>query len=118
MILAVNIDGTMVGTGLGRAHTMAVADVQQGQIVSWDEVEVGWDISHDQASTHESHHARIVGFMRDNHVEAVITGHMGPPMAHTLTLMGITIFTDAEGAARDAALAAAAQYPIRHTYAD
>jgi len=109
MIIAVNIDGNQVGTGLGRAHTMAVADVQQGEIASWDEVEVGWDVSHDQAPSHETHHARIVSFMRENHVEAVVTGHLGPPMAHTLSLMGIALFAGASGPARDAALAAAEQ---------
>ena len=110
MIIAVNIVGDLVGGGLGRAQSIAVADVQQGQIVAWDEVAVGWDVSHDQPGTdHGSHHARIVAFMREHHVDAVVTGHIGPPMAHTLDLMGIVLFTDVEGPARQAAMAAAAQ---------
>ena len=89
---------------------MAVADVEQGQIVAWEEVAVGWDVSHDQPGTnHGAHHARIVTFMREHHVQAVVTGHIGPPMAHTLDLMGIALFIGAEGPARQAAVAAAAQ---------
>jgi predicted Fe-Mo cluster-binding NifX family protein len=116
MIIAVNLAGDLVGTGLGRAHTVAVADVQDDQIQSWNPVEVRWDLSHDQpalavgapAGSHGSHHARIVTFMRAHQVEAVVTGHVGPPMAHTLSLMGLRVVQGASGDARQAALAAAA----------
>ena len=108
MIIAVNIVGDVVGTGLGRAAAIAVADVEDSQIVSWKEFDVRWDLSHDQpATSHGSHHATIVSFMREHHVEVVVTGHVGPPMAHTLDLMGIGIVTGATGDARQAALAAA-----------
>ena len=128
MKIAVNILGSLVGGGLGRAQTMAVASVDQGQITSWEEFEVRWDLSHDQPvgggltigerpdvpgrephSSHGSHHARIVSFMKEHQVDAVVTGHVGPPMAHTLDLMGITVFVGATGDARQAALDAAAQ---------
>ncbi|MCL2782595.1 MAG: dinitrogenase iron-molybdenum cofactor [Propionibacteriaceae bacterium] len=108
MIVGVNLDGNLVGGGLGRAHAMAVADVQDGRIVSWKEEVVGWDISHDEASSHGAHHARIVTFMRENNVQAVVTGHIGPPMAHTLDLMGIALVVGVEGPAQGAAIAAAA----------
>jgi len=110
MIIAVNISGSLVGGGLGRASTMAVAKVEQGQIVSWNEVPVGWDVSHDDPNLdHGTHHARIVTFMRDNHVETVVTGHIGPPMAHTLNLMGIALVDGVTGPAREAAIAAASR---------
>ena len=114
MILAVNISGDQVGGGLGHAHTMAVADVQDKQIKSWEEFEVRWDQSHpsgghDEAhgpgGSHGSHHARIVKFMKEHNVEAVVTGHIGDPMAHTLDLMGIDIVM-AGGDAKELAVAA------------
>ncbi|MCL2482542.1 MAG: hypothetical protein FWF43_03830 [Propionibacteriaceae bacterium] len=124
MIIAVNIVGNLVGEGLGRAHSMAVAEVEDSKILSWEEIEVRWDLSHDQPSaaeqaapdapahpahtSHGSHHARIVTFMRDHHVEVVVTGHVGPPMAHTLGLMGVTVLVGATGEAKQVAVEAAA----------
>ena len=109
MIVAINVDGEMVADMFGRAHTMAIADIEQGQIVSWQEEEVGWDIAHDQAPSHEAHHARIAKFMKEQHVEVVVTGHIGPPMVHTLGLMGIEMFMGVDGPARQAAVAAVAE---------
>jgi predicted Fe-Mo cluster-binding NifX family protein len=118
MIIAVNVVGGLVGSGLGRAATIAVADVEDSQIRSWEEYEVRWDLSHDQPAqpltvgtrpdaSHGSHHARIVSFMKEHGVQVVVTGHVGPPMAHTLDLMGITVVTGAIGDAKQAALDAA-----------
>ena len=113
VILAIHVSGNQVGDGLGHAHTMAVADVQDGQVTSWQEFDVGWDESHpsgghDEADgpggSHGAHHARIVRFMREHNVQAVVTGHIGPPMAHTLDLMGIAVVT-AQGDARELAVA-------------
>jgi len=101
-----------VGGGLGRATAIAVARVEDSQILSWEEIEVRWDLSHDQPGparpgeqpSHGAHHARIVSFMKEHEVEAVVTGHAGPPMVHTLGLMGIPIVQGAAGDARQAAL--------------
>jgi predicted Fe-Mo cluster-binding NifX family protein len=116
MIIAVNIEGSAVGGGLGRARMMVVARVEDGVINEWTEVNTAWDESHPQgschtgegaaASSHGSHHARIVTFMKENAVEMVVTGHAGPPMVHTLSLMGIPV-VGATGDAREAVLAAA-----------
>jgi len=110
MIIAVNIDGDVVGGGLGRAQTMAIAEVKDGQIASWQEESVRWDIAHEQvesgAVTGGSHHARIVKFLREHKVEAVIAGHVGPPMMHTLELLGVRVVI-ATGSARQAVLDAA-----------
>ena len=35
-----------VGGGLGRAQTVAVADVRDGEVTSWTEVPVGWGDLH------------------------------------------------------------------------
>jgi len=111
MNIAINVVEDRVGGGLGRAQTMAIADVEDGEIVSWTPYPVGWDVSHQLVEAGEttsgSHHATIVRFMREHDVAAVVTGHAGPPMVHTLGLMGIPVI-EAVGDARQAALAAAA----------
>jgi len=111
MIIAVNVSGSLVGSGLGRAKTIAIATVEDSQILSWEEFDVGWDVSHDQMTvgrngqpSHGSHHGAIVSFMKQHHVEAVITGHAGPPMAHTLDLMGIRLIQNVVGDAKQAVL--------------
>ncbi|MDR2931200.1 MAG: hypothetical protein LBV06_09900 [Propionibacteriaceae bacterium] len=147
MILAVNVNDTEVGGGLGRARTMAVAEIDNDEIRSWTPIEVGWDVLHDapapgrtplttdaaatpvtdvpgdtpapgspvdSGSTHShahgaghgAHHARIVRFLKDNHVDVVVTGHAGPPMLHTLELMGVACVIGAAGDARQAAIQA------------
>jgi predicted Fe-Mo cluster-binding NifX family protein len=93
------------GGGWGRAHRVALATASAGTITDWQEVEVGWDTAHDEG-TEGSHHARIARFLIDNHVDAVVTGHMGPPMARMLHTMGIRTSMDADGDARAAVLAA------------
>jgi len=106
MIVAINVIGDAVGGGLGRAQSMAVAEVDDGQVQSWEVFDVRWDLSHDQPdpSGHGAHHARIVKFMKDHGIEAVVTGHAGPPMVHTLDLMGIPVLVGGEGDARQAAI--------------
>ncbi len=105
--IAININGTHVGSGLGKAHTMAVATITDNTIVSWDEYEVGWDALHGQGPE-GTHHARIVRFMREHNIDVVITGHMGAPMLNTITKLGVKPVIDIIGDARQAALNVAA----------
>jgi predicted Fe-Mo cluster-binding NifX family protein len=81
---------------------VAVTTVDEDGIVDWREFEVGWGSLHD-AGTEGSHHARIARFLLDHEVEAVVAYHMGPPMAHMLQKMGITVQLGKEGSARAAA---------------
>ena len=106
VILAISLQGAQVGGGLGKAHTMAVARVVDGAVASWEEHEVGWDELHGQGPE-GTHHGRIVRFMRDNSVEAVVTGHIGAPMINTLTKLGVLPIVDATGDAREVAVSAA-----------
>jgi len=82
---------------------VAITDIEDGVVQSWDEHEVGWDVLHDEGA-HGSHHARIVKFLRENNVDAVIINHCGAPMLNTMQKMGLIIALDAEGPARDVAL--------------
>lgn len=96
-----------VGGGLGRAQTMAVADVRDGAVASWTEVHVGWGDLHD-SGPEGTHHARIVRFVREHGLERVVTSGLGDGMRTTMGKLGVLVRTDLSGDARAAAVAAAA----------
>ena len=108
MIVGVTItpDGT-VGGGLGRARTVAVSDVRDGEVVTWTEVDVGWGDLHG-TGPEGTHHARIVRFVREHGIECVVTSGLGDGMRTTLGKLGVVVRTDLGGDARAAAVAAAA----------
>lgn len=91
----------------GRAPMVAVATVDAGQVTDWVVHRVGWDVAHDEG-TEGSHHARIVRFLRENAVEAVVVDHMGQGMLHTLGKMGIPVLPARSADAREAVLQAVA----------
>ncbi|ADH92868.1 hypothetical protein EBF03_05700 [Arcanobacterium haemolyticum] len=102
--VAVNVRGDHVGGGLGKAHTMAVATVADGAILSWEEIHVGWDLLHGQGPE-GTHHGRIVRFMREHAISVVVTGHLGLPMRNTLGKLGVRVVTS-DGIAKTVALEA------------
>jgi predicted Fe-Mo cluster-binding NifX family protein len=104
--VAVTHDGLVAG-GWGRAERVAVAAVSDGDVADWKEHDVGWGRLHDSGPEGE-HHARIARFLQEHAVEAVVAEHMGPPMRHMLHKMGIQTHLGVTGAARPAALLAAA----------
>lgn len=89
----------------GRADSIAVAEVLDGKIDNWQEIEVSWSRLHDEG-TPARHHARVARFLRENHVEAVVANHVGDGMVRMLDTMGLALHLDAEGDARAAVLAA------------
>ena len=95
----------MVDPSWGRADWVAVADVVDGEIVSWTEAEVSWSRLHDEG-TPGSHHARIVKFLREHQVEAVVANHIGDGMTRMLDTMGLPVHLGAAGNARAAVQAA------------
>jgi predicted Fe-Mo cluster-binding NifX family protein len=96
----VSKDG-MIDPRWGRADWVALADVVDGEIVSWQEIEVSWSRLHDEG-TSGSHHARVVTFLRDHHVEAVVANHMGEGMLRMLDAMRLPVHLGAAGDARAA----------------
>ncbi|MBN1174624.1 MAG: hypothetical protein JXA67_20840 [Micromonosporaceae bacterium] len=95
-----------ISPGWGRAGQLAVVDVAAGMITSWQEFAVGWGDIHDEGTT-GAHHAKIVRFLREHHVEVVIARNMGDSMRTTLGKMGLIVRLGAVGDARAAVLAAA-----------
>jgi predicted Fe-Mo cluster-binding NifX family protein len=90
----------------GRAARVALAEVREGSLVGWQEVDVAWDRLHDE-TTEGGHHARIARFLQDHHVATVAAGHMGSEMVHMLERMGIHVHLGVDGDAREAAISAA-----------
>lgn len=95
----------MIDPRWGRADWVALADVVDGEIVSWQVVEVSWSRLHDEG-TPGSHHARVVTFLRDHGVEAVVVDHMGDGMVRMLDTMRLPVHSGAAGDARAAVKAA------------
>lgn len=98
--IPVTLDGN-VDPRWGRADWVAIADVQDEKINTWREVEVSWNRLHDEG-TEGSHHARVMKFLREQGVEAVVVNHMGDGMTRMLKTMGIPVYLGASGAARTA----------------
>ena len=108
MIIAVPVEPNgLVGHTWGRAPVVAVASVVDGQLETWDAFDVGWDISHG-SGTHGSHHARVVGFLREHAIDVVAVDHVGDGMRRTLQSMGVTLVDGVAGTAREAVVEVAA----------
>jgi predicted Fe-Mo cluster-binding NifX family protein len=99
----------MIDPRWGRADWVAVADVVDGEIVSWRVIEVSWSRLHDEG-TPGSHHARVVTFLREHQVEAVVANHIGDGMVRMLATMGLPAHLGAVGDAREAVLAATGKF--------
>lgn len=108
MIVATPVteDG-MSGHTWGKARSVGVADVRGGRVATWSVHEVRWDESHD-AGTHGSHHARVVRFLKEQAVEAVVVDHMGEGMARMMRTMGIHVLPATPGDAQASVLSAVA----------
>ena len=103
--VAVAADGS-IDPRWGRADRVAVARVDDGQIVRWEEIQVSWGALHDQGSE-GLHHARVVTFLREHQVQAVVAAHVGDGMRHTLAKLGLRVELGRTGDARAAVLAVA-----------
>ena len=90
-----------VGGGFGRAPLVAIATVEYGAVIDWEEIPVAWDVLHD-TTTEGGHHARVARFLVDHHVDLVVAGHIGEGMRHMLDRMGLAARTGASGDAREA----------------
>lgn len=96
----VTMDGN-IDPRWGRADWIAIADVSDRKIKTWREIEVSWSRLHDEGSD-GSHHARVVKFLKEHGVEAVVANHMGDGMTRMLKTMEIPVHLGAQGDARTA----------------
>jgi predicted Fe-Mo cluster-binding NifX family protein len=107
MILCVPLtNDAMVDPRWGRADRIAVAEVVNGEITSWQEIEVSWSRLHDEG-TPARHHARVARFLKEHQIQTVVANHVGDGMVRMVNTMGLTLRLDAQGDARAAVLSAA-----------
>ena len=111
MIVAtpVTVDGR-TAPAWGKARWVGVAEVAGPRVTAWTIHEVGWDESHDHG-THGAHHARVVRFLREESVAAVVVDHVGAGMARVLARMEIHVLPATPGDARESILSAVAALP-------
>jgi predicted Fe-Mo cluster-binding NifX family protein len=83
----VTLDGN-IDPRWGRADWIAIADLSDGKIKTWREIEVLW--------------SRLVKFLKEHGVEAVVANHMGDGMTRMLKTMEIPVHLGAQGDARAA----------------
>ena len=98
-------DQGIVDPRWGRAERLAIAEVEDGEVKSWEEIEVNWGEHHEIASEGQ-HHALVARFIRDQKVDAVVADHMGPGMLTMLERMAIRVMLGVGGAARQAVVLA------------
>jgi len=107
MILCVPVtDDGLVDPRWGRADRIAVAQVLDGSITTWQEFDVSWSRLHDEG-TPARHHARVARFLKEHHVETVVANHVGDGMVRMVNTMGLSLHLDAVGDPRAAVLSAA-----------
>ncbi len=95
----------------GRAHWVAVAEVTDGAIASWQVHEVSWDDLHD-TGTPGTHHARVVTFLKDQDVRAIVVDHVGDGMQRMLATLSIPLLQTTPGDAKASVLAAVQEWQI------
>lgn len=99
----------MIDPRWGRADWVAIADVVDGEIAGWQEIEVSWSRLHDEGAP-GSHHARVVKFLREHDVEAVVANHIGDGMVRMLDTMQVPVHLGAAGDAKSAVKAASLKH--------
>jgi predicted Fe-Mo cluster-binding NifX family protein len=105
MKLATPVDGAgNSAAAWGRAHWIAVAEVRDDAIADWQVEEVSWDVLHDES--HGGHHARVVRFLLDHGIDAIVVDHVGEGMRRMLHRMKIPTLAATPGDAQASVLAA------------
>jgi predicted Fe-Mo cluster-binding NifX family protein len=95
-----NPDGT-VHDRLGQANTVAICQVSNGVVTDWTEHVVGWDATYG-IETLGVHHPRVIRFLQQQHVDAVVADHLCDVMQTTLPKLGIAVHLGVTGDARGA----------------
>lgn len=91
LVLATLTPEGRVGGGLGRAdEVVLLAPDDHGHLQVVERVVVGWGKMHG-LHAEGLHHAMVAKFLQSHDVDTILTGHVGPGMAHMLGTMGIQV---------------------------
>lgn len=100
----------MVNAHFGRASKMALADVENGAITKWEEIdapfaEMHGDHHHHHGAGHQpspTHQSTIKNFLVEQNVNVVLVHHAGPGLQKVKDDTDIEIVAGAQGNAREA----------------
>jgi predicted Fe-Mo cluster-binding NifX family protein len=100
-----NTDGTVTHR-LGQAPLVAVCRIDDGHIEDWSEHAVEWDTTYG-VDVLGVHHPRVIRFLRDNEVEAVVADQVCDSMQSVLDSLVIRLYPGLTGDARAAVVSVA-----------
>ncbi len=106
--VAVTPDG-MVNSHFGRTATMALVDVENGEVASWKEIDAPFAAMHGEHGHHEgghhhpeSHQDTIKDFLLEQDVDVVFVHHAGRGLYKVMNETDMQVMTGAQGSAREA----------------
>lgn len=102
--IPLNPDGT-IHHRLGQANSVAICKVDGSDVTDWTEIVVDWDTTYG-VDVPGVHHPRVIRFLQDHQVNAVIANNVCDIMQTTLPTLGIAVHSGVTGDAKAAAASA------------
>ncbi len=89
-IIMAMIDNNGMLTGIGRAPRAALISVKDGKTENIEELDIGWDESHEREQEGQ-HHAAVARFLTSRKVNEVVASGAGEGMRSMIEKMGIRL---------------------------
>ena len=86
---------------LGKAPVFATCSLRDGEITDWVAHPVGWDQTYG-VDVLGAHHARVMRFVQDHAVTAVVADDVCDSMRRSLESQGVAVYDHRSGDARTA----------------
>ncbi|WP_066174411.1 NifB/NifX family molybdenum-iron cluster-binding protein [Bacillus marinisedimentorum] len=107
--VAVTPDG-MVNAHFGRTATLALVDVENGEVARWNEIDAPFAAMHGEHGHHEgghhhhpaNHQDTIKDFLLEQNVDVVFVHHAGRGLHKVMNETDMKVMTGADGSAREA----------------
>jgi predicted Fe-Mo cluster-binding NifX family protein len=98
--IPLNADGT-IHDRLGQANSVAICKVDGDSVSDWTEIVVDWDTTYG-VDVLGVHHPRVIRFLQEHQVNAVVADNVCDIMKSTLPTLGVTVHAGVKGNARSA----------------
>jgi predicted Fe-Mo cluster-binding NifX family protein len=96
--IPLNADGT-IHDRLGQANSVAICQVDGDSVSDWTEIVVDWDTTYG-VDVLGVHHPRVIRFLQEHQVNAVVADNVCDIMKSTLPTLGVTVHAGVTGDAR------------------
>lgn len=97
--IPLNPDGT-IHDRLGQANSVAICHVDGNSVTEWRQIVVDWDTTYG-VDVLGVHHPRVIRFLQEHQVTAVVADNVCDIMKSTLPTLGITVHAGVTGDARE-----------------